>query len=32
MAAGKLATKGYKVLNLNGGITAWKEAEKETVK
>lgn len=32
MAAGKLATKGYKVLNLKGGITAWKEAEKETVK
>ena len=32
MAAGKLATEGYKVLNLKGGITAWKEAEKETVK
>ena len=32
MAAGKLAAEGYKVLNLKGGITAWKEAEKETVK
>jgi len=32
MAAGKLAAEGYMVFNLEGGITAWKEAGKETVK
>ena len=32
MAANKLAAEGYKVINLKGGITAWKMAEKETVK
>ena len=26
-AAGKLADAGYKCVNLNGGIIAWKEAE-----
>ena len=31
-AAGKLATEGYFVFNLEGGITAWKEAGKEIVK
>lgn len=32
MAAHKLAAEGYKVINLKGGIIAWKMAEKETVK
>jgi len=32
MAAGKLAAEGYKIINLKGGITAWKLAEKETIK
>ena len=27
-AAGKLAEKGYKLVNLKGGIIAWKEAKK----
>jgi carboxyl-terminal processing protease len=31
-AAGKLAAEGYFVFNLEGGIVAWKEAGKETVK
>lgn len=31
-AAGKLAAEGYFVFNLEGGIIAWKEAGKETVK
>ena len=31
-AAGKLATEGYFVFNLEGGIIAWKEAGKEIVK
>ena len=31
-AAGKLTAKGYFVFNLEGGITAWKEAGKEIVK
>ena len=32
MAADKLGANGYKVINLGGGITAWKKAGKETVK
>lgn len=31
-AAGRLATVGYKCVNLKGGITAWKEAGLEVVK
>ena len=31
-AADKLAAEGYMVFNLDGGITAWKEAGKEIVK
>lgn len=32
MAARMLTAEGYMVFNLEGGITAWKEAGKETVK
>ena len=32
MAARTLTAEGYMVFNLEGGITAWKEAGKETVK
>ena len=31
LAAAKLAGEGYKVVNLKGGIMAWKEAEKPVV-
>lgn len=32
MAAGQLAKKGYKVVNLDGGILAWKDAGKPVEK
>ena len=32
MAAGQLAKKGYKVMNLEGGILAWKSAGKPVEK
>ena len=31
-AAGILATEGYKVINLEGGISAWKDAGKKIIK